>query len=545
MTHESHPVLACARAVEFEKKLLKGEPAAEWRAMTRAGVALGRALLADYLEIGPVPERPRLLVLAGKGHNAGDALIGIREVLSARPRASIDVLFLMGEENLNDLARRAWSDLLGAVGGAAAINAFSIDRRKEVVSQLKARCGGRYDLCLDGLFGMNFRPPFRAPLDEVVRWINDELDVGLRAAVDLPSGLSDEPADLALRADFSYMTGSAKEPLFQPSHARWAGRLRYLDLGFFAGEEERPEQDAGEARGILVPRILQPLRGLRGSMMHKRGYGHLLVVGGSRLMPGAILMSIMAAAQSGVGLLTAAVPETLVPAFSTVVPEAMWIGCPETEDGGLAAGSLSLISRVLPKATALLLGPGVGTEPETQAFLEELAGAVEVPVVMDAEALQRKVVGQLVARDEMRGKVAVTPHAGEFLRMSGRDFSEVGEGGLISFCRETGLLTLLKGPPFSRFCDGRKILYGLAGGPVLARGGSGDVLSGIAGSLVAQAPDQVGPAVCRALVWHGLAAEALARESGQVAVRTTQLLEYLSGVLRDESGADDRWRSGN
>ncbi len=187
---------------------------------------------------------------------------------------------------------------------------------------------------------------------------------------------------------------------------------------------------------------------------------------------------------------------------------------------------------MLPKATAMVVGPGVGTEPETQAFLEELVRKVEVPLVIDAEALQRKVIEQLVSRTDLRDKVALTPHAGEFARISGRDFSDSGEEGLLKFCRETGLLTLLKGPPFTRFCDGTSIRYGLAGGPVLARGGSGDLLAGIAGSLVAREPEQVGQAICRALVWHGLAAEALAREFGQEAVRTTQLLDFLPLVLR-------------
>src|SRR5690606_17059580 len=152
---------------------------------------------------------------------------------------------------------------------------------------------------------------------------------------------------------------------------------------------------------------------LRNPMTHKRAYGHLLLVGGSRSTPGAILMSAMAAARSGVGLLTAAVPESLVPAFAAVVPEAMWIGCPETEEGGLGLDSLYAVSRVLPKATAVLIGPGVGVEAETQAFLEELTRKIEVPLVIDAEGLQAKLIQELGSRETMRGKVIITPHAGE------------------------------------------------------------------------------------------------------------------------------------
>ncbi len=148
-----------------------------------------------------------------------------------------------------------------------------------------------------------------------------------------------------------------------------------------------------------------------------------------------------------------------------------------------------------------------------------------------------KVVNILAARSDTRGRVAITPHVGELARISGWKFADGGEDGLLRFCHETGLLTLLKGPPFTRLCDGQTIAYGLAGGPVLARGGSGDILGGIAGSLVAQAPAELGPAMQRALLWHGLAAEALARAHGQVAVRTTQLLDFLSPAQREIDSA--------
>lgn len=524
-----HPVLSCREAVELEKGLLRGESDLEWKAMNRAGSALAEALLKDWREIGGPPESPRILILAGKGHNAGDAFLAVREILTVRPGARVDVLFCLGEDSLNPLARRAWTLLAGEAANTGRVHLVSLDGEGDVPRQLNERCGKRYHLFLDGLFGMNFRPPFHSPMDTVVAWCNEDLKADLRAAVDLPSGLSDEPTDLVIRADFSYMTGSPKRPLFEPAQAEWCGRLRYLDLGFFEGGFEGSIE-----RKVILPQVLEPVKGLRGTMTHKRDYGHLLIAGGSRRMPGAILMSIMAAARSGVGLLTAAVPESLVSRFSTMVPEAMWIGCPETEEGGLALDGLHQLEKILAKTTAVLIGPGVGVEAETQAMLEELVNRIETPLVIDAEALQERLIERLRSRNDLRGKVAITPHAGEFARITGRKFAETGEEGLLRFCRDTGLLVLLKGPPFTRLCDGETISYGLPGGPVLARGGSGDILSGIAGSQVARSPSGIGDAMRRAIVWHGLAAEALAREFGQEAVRTTQLLDFLPRVLREK-----------
>jgi ADP-dependent NAD(P)H-hydrate dehydratase / NAD(P)H-hydrate epimerase len=168
-------------------------------------------------------------------------------------------------------------------------------------------------------------------------------------------------------------------------------------------------------------------------------------------------------------------------------------------------------------------------------LLEEVVKVADVPVVIDAEALQRDLLSRLRERQEMGGKVVLTPHMGEYSRISGNDFEKTGEAGLLRFCREERVHTVLKGPPFSRISDGEKISYILPGGPVLARGGSGDLLSGILGSLAARDPSDLWGAARKATLWHGLAAEALARRFGHEAVRTTQILDFLPGVLRREA----------
>lgn len=525
MKEWTHPVVSCAEAGELEKKRLQGDLEREWEAMQRAGGQLAAALGEDFQEIGSLRERDRLLILAGKGHNAGDAFIAAETWLRRKPERTVRVCFVFGEDSLVPLARKAWRNMEGF--GGQRVTHFSLAETKEVRSMLQERCGGRWAIFLDGLFGMNFRPPFRTPVDEVVRWSNEELEADLRAAVDLPSGVSDAKTDLSIRTDFTYMTGSAKAPLFASENAEAAGRIRYLDLGFFAGKQEENAD-----RRVLLPQVIRPLVGLRPAMAHKKTFGHLLFVGGSRRMPGAALMSILAAARSGVGLLTAAVPESLVPEFATVVPEAMWIGCPETEEGGLALESFSLIRPFMEKATALAMGPGVGTERETQVLLEEIAREAKCSLMIDAEALQPAVVQQVARREEMRGRVVLTPHPGEYRRITGTKFDEEGEAGLRRFCRKSGVVTLLKGPPFTRICDGETIVYSLLGGPVLGRGGSGDVLSGILGGQLAQKPEEAFASASRAAYWHGAAAELLAREKGQVAVRTTEVLDYLSAALR-------------
>src|SRR5690606_27655822 len=123
-----------------------------------------------------------------------------------------------------------------------------------------------YDLCIDGVLGMNFKPPLREPYGQLIKAVNRHERMGLRAAVDLPSGIGDG----GFRADFTYATGIAKAPIFDPAHAAEVGRIRYLDIGFFEDSYRGPASFGEE---VLLPDVLTPLRGLRPAASDKRSFG--------------------------------------------------------------------------------------------------------------------------------------------------------------------------------------------------------------------------------------------------------------------------------
>ncbi len=497
MSFAAPPILTCAEALAFEGKLFGGDEALEWPAMQAAGRAVAAGVLADFQEIGGFPADGHILVLAGKGHNAGDALLAARVLLEQFPAACAEVIFAFGDRGLRPLTARAWRELTHFAGGR--------------VSVANARRLPTYDLGLGGVFGFQFRPPLDPGTATLLAWAN-ALPVRLRAAVDLPSGLGEPDA---FRADFTYATGSVKTPLLTLPNA---GRIRYLDLGFFPADPGSATRVTVTDR-VLTDGVLAPLRRLRAPGGDKRTYGHLLVVGGSRSYPGAVLMSVLAALRGGTGLVSAFVPESLAAAYAARAPEAMWVGWPETADGGLALEGLHLLRAQLERATALVIGPGLGREPEPLALVTEILKTTSLPVLLDADALQPAVV-----RTGKSPRV-LTPHAGEFQRIS-------GGAALPAFAADTGATVVLKGP-ITRISDGRTTWHSFFGGPVLARGGSGDVLAGLIGGQLAQTPEDLPGAAARGVVWHGRAADLLARAHGQVAVTTTQLLDYLPEVLRE------------
>jgi hydroxyethylthiazole kinase-like uncharacterized protein yjeF len=497
----SHPILSVDETRSLEARLFGDDEERVWAAMLNAGAAVGAAALRDYAEAGEFPPAARILVLAGKGHNAGDALIAAREILSRYPRAGADVLFAFGPQTLGPLAGRAWRELSETCSG----------RIRE------ADAGGlaeAYTLCLDGIFGFQYRPPLPPEAKEAIA-ASARCRIRFRAAVDLPSGLG-EPG--AFDADFTYATGTVKTALFGCVHA---GRPRYLDLGFFRdGLSDSPRARTGER--VLLPSILEPLAGLRPARGDKRSQGHLVVVGGSLHFPGAVLMATLSALRSGVGLVTTLVPEPLAAAFAARAPEAMWVGLPVTSHGGLAQDGLEQVRAALGRATALALGPGLGRDPETLSLATEIVRASPVPLVIDADALQPDIV-----RAGSAPRI-LTPHEGEFTRIAfGSNLREL--------CAALPAVIVKKGP-VTGVSEGGATYHSFFGGPVLSRGGSGDLLCGLVAGLLAQGPKDPLTAACRAVTWHGIAADRLARSRGQTAVQILQWLDFLVPALRESDG---------
>ncbi len=519
-SHYASPVLSMEEARDLEKACLQDE-SAEWAAMEKAGLGIADGILRDYEELRSFPDAPRVLVLTGKGHNGGDALLAAAEIMARYPRSKVVAFLTEQAEQLRPLTRRA----LDVVKGRLRIEYFEVEEGADLPKRLDELSeGAGFDVCVDGLVGLSFKPPLDAKITAMVAAVKEYAGIGLRAAVDLPSGLGGGDDALILPADFTYATGSVKE-IHMVSGAD-CGRVRWVDLGFF--DESKPNESK---EYFLNDAILNPIRRLRAAMVDKRNFGHLFILGGSSNMPGALLMSVQAAVRSGVGRVTAFAPESVAASLAAQVPEAMWIPWPETENGTLSPRAMPLLKQRLGAATAVLVGPGMGRDRNTEQMSQEIVSEVPLPIICDADALGQRVVELSTKRKGEWGPVVLTPHMGEFMAVAQLERPVYDSDFLKSFCQQYKVQLVLKSPQ-TRCCDGEAVYCNTFGGAVLSRGGSGDLLAGLAGGNVAQARGREFEAVARAVVWHGKAAEVLARKRGQVAVCTTEVLTYLSEVLR-------------
>ena len=490
------PVLSNAEAAAAEAAFIGGDAKVSWELMNRAARGVGDEAVAL---LGRKPER--ILVLAGKGNNGADAFLAALHC--ARAGTEIVAVFAEGGP-ARPQAQRAWSVRKKGVriGIVAAAN----------LRQLAAH---EFDLIFDGILGQGLRTPLSAELRAFLR-TSDALR-GLRIAVDLPSGLGDDATGPAFRADLTVSIGCLKRPLLSPKAAPFVGRLRVLDIGLPLGETEE-----ACVTGTALAQLTRPRR----ARSDKRHQGRLLIVGGSERMPGAVIMNTAAALRSGAALVTTCLPESIRAKAAVAYPEAMWRGLSTGKDGTLAANNLKELRPLLADKDAILLGSGMGEK--ATGFIRTVASAVTGALVLDADALRPTVI----TAAKKVPVLVLLPHAGEFKRLSGRPASVVAAR---AYARRTKSIVVLKGP-LTCVTDGLRVLHVPFGGPVLARGGSGDLLAGIVASVLARRSElglTAFDAVVLATTWHARAADWLRDNHGEEAVRTTELLAGLSPVLRD------------
>jgi len=277
--------------------------------------------------------------------------------------------------------------------------------------------------------------------------------------------------------------------------------------------------------------------GRRSRTSHKGSYGHVLLIGGARGFSGAIAMSGMAAARSGVGLVSILAPEFLVPVVAGLVPEAMVHPGQTNATGSLSGNALEGWGQNLDRFDAVLIGPGMTPHADTATLVSQVVASGVGTIVLDADALN------VVAEDPLllgahRDGIILTPHPGEMARLLQRDVTTVQADRFATVCSAAerfGGTVVLKGAGSLIARQGHSICVNLTGNPGMASGGMGDVLSGLMAGLAAQGFSPFDAA--RAAVHiHGRAGDSVARLTSQAGMVASDVIAEIPQVFRDMSG---------
>ncbi len=494
--------------------------------MESAGEAVAAFCLRQY------PEAARVMVVCGKGNNGGDGFAAAR--LLAGEGVGVRVL-LVGKQD--EVQGEAWVSLekLKEATNEDIVGELEPDADADELAGLLSEA----DLILDAVVGTGFKPPLRGAA-VAVRDVISRLKVPV-VAVDLPSGWDADStahtAEGAFRAEavvtftapkLAHVFGHLTSDLFGP-----------VVVGDIGSPDDAVLSDAGLHWSGRSKALTEQRRAINAN---KGTFGHVLIVGGSYGTAGAPSMAALAAMRTGAGLVTAAVPREIVPMVGGIAPELMVRGLEAGPEGSASLSNLGVIEELLKGIKVIAIGPGLSTKGAASEFARGLVQQTTLPIVIDADALNAFSDHAPLLTGSGRTMV-LTPHPGEMARLLGITVKEVEAdrvGIARKFATEHQVTLVLKGwRTLIAHPDG-SVGINTTGNPALAKGGSGDILTGIVAAMLAQYPNNVAEAVEAAVYLHGLAADFAVQGMDERTVLATDVLAHLTDAFRyrvvDEDG---------
>jgi hydroxyethylthiazole kinase-like uncharacterized protein yjeF len=452
------------------------------------------------------PRTQKVAIFCGLGGNGGDGFVAARHLLSQGFEVSV-VLAGKGKNIRHGAALKNW---------------YALQHLRESipiqeVTDSSAIPNVDAEIVVDALLGTGTKGKLKPPISQIVEHINGL--AAFKIAVDVPTGIDSDSGDVlstAVKADVTVTFHKAKTGL--RAAKKYVGELVVRNIGL----PQDIEKFAGPGDVILVKKT-------RTAVAHKGAFGRLLVIGGSEVFSGAPALVSLAALRTGVDIVYLAAPAKTAYAISSMSPDLITL---KLKGNHLSAGNLTALQPYLEMIDAVVIGPGLGVHAETRDFVKACVSAVESagkPVLLDADGL--KAFAEV--KRQLKVPLVLTPHAGEYAILTGRKLSETLEertAEVQKAAEELKAVILLKGQ-VDTICNAKRAKLNFTGNPGMTVGGTGDVLSGVVGALLAQKADSFEAAVAGAFV-NGAAGDFVASEKGFHLV-ATDLLEWIPRVLDD------------
>ncbi|MGL1902103.1 MAG: NAD(P)H-hydrate dehydratase [Fibrobacterales bacterium] len=512
---EMAEVVTVSEMQGIDAAAIDGDYAVGYHYMKRAGEALyakSLEIIADNGLEGTVD------IFCGKGNNGGDGFV--LAALLKEKGVGVRCYSVAAGGKLMGEAAQAFKDAID-VG----VDVLPMDP-EVIVESFVDTC-----LIIDALLGTGMKGNPKAPLDQVIGYINNSGILIL--SVDSPSGVNNErgiPGDPCVEADYTVTMGFAKVgSLFYPLRDYY-GELTIADLTY---PEDIVEQESA-ARYVIDDTILEmvPLRTPWGD---KVDHGVVLVLAGSKGMLGAATLASQAALRTGCGMVHLAAPDSAIDTLSIKLTEPVLHGLPQTEAGTLSLKGLSTIREYAEKASALCIGPGLSTHPETAQLVKALVKTVNIGLVIDADGLNA-LADSVDVLKEARADIVLTPHAEEYRRLFGKLPIGIEEkvDAIQATAEKYDITIVYKGYP-TIVATPDSVYFNPYGNSGMATAGSGDVLSGVITSLIAQGCSVKEAALLGTYI-HTTAGDVAAEELSEYSMIASDIVDAISQVMVNSTG---------
>lgn len=489
--------------------------------MENAGVAVVQELAKRW-------PKGTVVILAGPGNNGGDGLVIARHLYNA----GRDVrLWLAGDETKRS---REFCQQLAVLDACGYAYQHWSGHEDVCAADL-----GQAAVIVDALLGTGIKGELREPYASIGRTVNTS---GVPIiAVDIPTGINSDTGEAvkgAVRATITVSFACMKWGHVLYPGADYCGELAVADISI-------PEVAARavKVRDVcLTEEEISRILPLRPRFSHKGTYGRVLVLAGSKGMTGAPVLAASAGLHAGCGLLTLAVPESALLAVTTRISEPVFWALPD-EDGHFASDSMESMEERLMSFDVVAAGPGISTWPGGSSWLAELISSVNVPLILDADALN-------ILADDMsilgrrRNDIILTPHPGEMGRLCGCSTGEIERNRLYyarMLAQRYGVYVILKGAYTLIASPDGQVTVNLTGSAALAKGGSGDVLTGMLAGFIAQTRN-VEAGIKLAVYLHGRAGEICGMRSMYASV-ASDVVQAIGPAIHTVSFADEASRT--
>ena len=464
----------------------------------------GRSVAQEAIQRFPATKK--VVVFCGLGGNGGDGFVAARHLLAAGYDVSVVLLGRSRDIN-HEAASKNWL-IIESLQGQIALTEVT---DSSLMPKLSA------DVVVDALLGTGTKGKIKPPITQAVDCIN--ASDAFKIAVDVPTGIDSDTGEVlgaAVKADLTVTFHRSKAGLEKAK--KYVGELVVKDIGL----PSEMERYAGPGDVFLA-------RVPRSSTAHKGDFGRLLVIGGSEVYSGAPTLVSLGAMRTGVDIVYLAAPSRTAYAISSMSPDLITV---KLDGDNLKPDNMETLKPFLGMVNAVAVGPGLGLKPETVDFVKLCVEEVEragKPLLLDADGLK----AFATFKRPLKVPLVLTPHAGEYAILTGETLPEKQEeraSAIQKTAKKLGAVVLVKGR-VDYICDSKRVKLNFTGNPGMTVGGTGDVLSGIVGGLMAQSVDPFEAAVAGAFV-NGAAGDFAASELGFHMV-ATDIVDWIPRVFDD------------